>query len=64
MSEEKKRSKWHPVGYLSKSRTGAHAVIMIGGSDGSKNYYICDIHEALEVLTGRMGFAKILKKEE
>ena len=53
--------KWKPAGYLSANKDKKIVVIMVKTSE-LKNYYIADLEEALEVLTGRRSWTKILKK--
>ena len=55
------RMKWKPAGYLSANKDKKIVVIMVKTSE-LKNYYIADLEEALEVLTGRRSWTKILKK--
>ena len=59
---QKRRRAWGPCGYLARSKTGAHVVIMIAEADGEKTYYIADVHEALDVLAGKMAYTKILRR--
>ena len=56
----KKKTKWISSGYVSKSKNGAHIIIMIPEWDGTKQYYIADLNEVLEVLTDRRDYTKIL----
>jgi len=56
------RRVWRGTGYIAKSKTGNTVVIMIGRPDGTKEYYIADLNEALEVLTGKRAYTRVLKR--
>ena len=53
---------WKACGYISLSKNKSSVVIMIATASGEKKYYVSDIQETLDVLTGRLAYAKIYEK--
>lgn len=53
---------WKACGYISLSKNKSSVVIMIATTSGEKKYYVSDIQETLDVLTGRLAYAKIYEK--
>ena len=53
--------KWKSVGYLSAKRETGTVVIMINEGE-MKKYYIVTLADALDVLTGRQQFVKIMHR--
>ena len=56
-------STWKQVGYLSKSRSGANAVVMIRTTEGEKKYYVANLKEVVDVLTGKQAYTKLYAKK-
>jgi hypothetical protein len=56
-----KYGNWVPCGYIARSKSGGNAVIMISTPEGKKTYYIADISDAIDALTGKAPYAKIFK---
>jgi hypothetical protein len=62
MSEERKREKrWVPCGYIMGDKDKNMVKIMVSKVEGAKEYYIADLNETLEALTGRLRTAKLLR---
>lgn len=55
------KSQWKSMGYLARKKDTGCVTIMITVK-GVKTYYICNLSEALDVLTGRRSTTKILQK--
>ena len=55
--------KWKGCGYISLSKNKTSVVIMIGNAEGEKHYYVADIQETLNALTGKQAFAKIYERK-
>jgi len=64
MSEQVPREKsWVPVGYLAANRDKNLTIIMISDEPGEKKYFIADLGDSLEVLSGRRPFTKVLLRK-
>jgi len=55
--------KWQTAGYISISKSTACVVIKIGNPETGGDYYIAEIPEVLEALTGRRNYAKIYRRK-
>jgi len=53
--------KWVSCGYLAKSKTGNVTIMIADGEE--KQYYVADLTEALQVLTGNLAYTKIFKRK-
>jgi hypothetical protein len=58
-----RRANWVPCGYIARSKSGGNAVIMISTPGGEKAYYVADLNEVLDALTGRASYARILRRK-
>jgi hypothetical protein len=47
-------------GYIARAKSGACAVIMIA-ENGKKKYYVAEIGDVIDALTGKAPYAKISK---
>ena len=62
MSQPVPREKsWIPTGYILGDKDKSLVKIMISKVEGSKEYFIADLNEVLEALTGRRRTAKLLR---
>jgi len=62
MSQQEPREKsWIPTGYIMADKDKSLVKIMISKVEGSKEYFIGELNEVLEALTGRRRTAKLLR---
>lgn len=54
---------WKSCGYIAKSKSDKSAIIMISGRGNVKRYYVADLQEAIDALTGKIAYAKIYKRK-
>jgi len=64
MGEQVPREKaWQPVGYLAANRDKNLVVIMIADQPGEKKYFIADLGDSLQVLSGHLPYCKVLLRK-